>query len=58
MCPADLGILGRPGTLPVERKDGCFVSEAAGLEGIKPAFARYHLVRGVQSQEPAEDKGR
>ena len=47
--PADLGILERPGTLPVERKDRCFISEAAALVGIKPAFTKYHLVRGFQS---------
>lgn len=54
--PADLGFLGQPETLPVERKDRCFVSEAAGLVRIKPAFGKYLLVRVFLSKEPAEDK--
>lgn len=54
--PADLGSLGQPETLPVERKDRCFASEAAGLVRIKPAFGKYLLVRVFLSKEPAEDK--
>lgn len=45
-------------SIPMETKDRCFVSEAAGLVRNKTSFARYHLVRDILGTEPAEEKGK